>query len=123
MPLVDATAAAEILNVSVPTVYTLASSGAIARHAPKHARGQAYDLDELEQRSLRRLRRDHTGGHPYWVTVAEAADWLSVSDSRVRQMLDAEQLPSVTAPSGRRYVRRHQLEVIGNVRDQRRAGR
>lgn len=28
-----------------------------------------------------------------------------------------DRLPYVTAPNGRRYVRRHQLDVIANVRE------
>lgn len=80
-----------------------------------------YDLDELEARSLAALKY-HDSGHPYWLNSTEVADCLGVTVSRVRQLLDAERIPSVTAPNGRRYVRRHQLEVIANARDAR-AGR
>ena len=32
-------------------------------------------------------------------------------------MMLADRFPYVTAPNGRRYVRRHQLDVIANVRE------
>ena len=44
-------------------VYNLGSRGALTRHAPSHAR-LAYDLDEIEIRSLARLKYDRTG-HSY----------------------------------------------------------
>lgn len=97
--------AAEILNIGVASVYALASAGTITRQTPRWGRGQAYDLNEVEQRSLARLGY-HDHGHPYWLNVAEVADYLGVTVSRVRQLLDAEQIPSATAPNGRRYVRR-----------------
>ena len=61
-------------------------------------------------------------GHPYWVTVPEAAEVLGVVASRVRVLMNREKIPFVTAPNGRRYARRHQLDVIANARAAR-AGR
>lgn len=116
MVLVTARQAADVLGVKIDSVYALASAGLIARRSPLHARGQAYDLDQLEQRSLALLKYNSTG-HPYWLNVIEIADYLGVGRSRVRQLMEAERLPYVTAPNGRRYVRQHQLEVIANARD------
>ncbi|MGZ5398660.1 MAG: hypothetical protein ACXWDM_01520 [Nocardioides sp.] len=78
----------------------------------------AYDLGEIEARSLRRLKY-HQTGHPYWANVAEVAYYLGVHQSRVRQLLDQDRMPYVSAQNGRRYVRRHQLKVVANARDQR----
>lgn len=121
MPLITAAQAAVILCVDVQQVYNLASRGTLTRHAPSHVR-LAYDLDEIEQRSLTRLRY-YAAGHPYWVNVNETAAIFGVVRSRVRQLLDADRLPYVTAPNGRRYIRRHQLHVIANAREARMAGR
>jgi len=115
VPLITAAQAAEILGVDVQQVYNLASRGTITRHAPSHVR-LAYDLEEIEASSLSRLKYQQ-GGRPHWLNVSEVADYLGVHDSRVRQLLDAERLPCVMAPNGRRYVRRHQLEVVANSRD------
>jgi len=115
VPLISAAQAAEILEVDVQQVYNLASRGTLDRHAPTYAR-LTYDLDEIETRSLSRLKY-HAAGHPYWANVSEVAAYLGVVQSRVRQLLDQERMPYVTAPNGRRYVRRHQLEVVANARD------
>lgn len=53
MPLTTAAQAAVILDVDVQQLYNLASRGTITRHAPSHVR-LAYDLDEVEARSLAR---------------------------------------------------------------------
>ena len=42
---------------------------------------------------------------------------LGVSKSNVPLMMLSDRLPYETAPNGRRYVRRHQLEVIANARE------
>jgi excisionase family DNA binding protein len=118
--LVTAREAAEILDMKVNSIYMAASQGRLNRHAPTHTRRQ-YDLDELEQMSLARLK-PRGGGHPYWLTVAEAAEVLGVVPTRVRALMDKEKIPHVTAPNGRRYVRRHQFEVVANARAAR-AGR
>lgn len=115
VPLITAAQAAEILDVDIQQVYNLASRGTLARHKPPHVR-LAYDLDEIEQRSLARIKL-HATGHPYWVNANEAAAFLGVHRSRARQLLVEDRLPSVTAANGRRYVRRHQLEVIANARE------
>ena len=44
---------------------------------------------------------------------------LHVSISNVPLMMLAGRLPYETAANGRRYVRRHQLEVIANARETR----
>lgn len=106
MPLVTVQQAAEVLGVGVASVYALASAGSNTRHSPRHARGQTYDLEEVERRSLGLLKY-HDYGHAYWLNVSEVADYLGVHRSRVRQLQGLEKLPSVTAPNGRRYVRRH----------------
>jgi len=115
--LVTAREASQILGIGVPSVYALASAGHLVRHAPRHSKNaRAYDLDQLEQRSLSLLGY-HDSAHPHWTNVGEVADYLGVHRSRVRQLLDADRIPFVAAPNGRRYVRRSQLEVIANARD------
>ena len=44
---------------------------------------------------------------------------LRVSYTNVPQMMLSGRLPYETAANGRRYVRRHQLEVIANARETR----
>ena len=61
------------------------------------------------------LRRHRNPPHPYWATTDEAAAELGVTRSAVRQMMLADRLTYKTAANGRRYVRRHQLEVIANA--------
>lgn len=92
MPLITAAQAAVILDVDVQQVYNLASRGTLTRHAPSHTR-LAYERDEIEARSLARLKY-HVTGHPYWANVAEVATHLGVSESRVRQLLDQERCPA-----------------------------
>ena len=121
VPCVTPEEAAEILNIGVPSVYALASAGTIT---PSTAVGPRAGLRPRRGRAalpwapeLPRRRAPLLALH-----VAEVAHHLRVHQSRVRQLLDAEKIPSVTAPNGRRYVRLHQLEVIANARDAR-AGR
>jgi len=64
-------------------------------------------------------RRIHHEPHPYWATSQEAAVELGVSYSNVPLMMMAGRLPYETAANGRRYLRRHQLEVIANARETR----
>lgn len=103
----------------VGSVYAMASAGIITRQSRRYS-AQFYDLNEIEARSLSSLPL-RGGGHPYWLTVQEVGAYLRVDDSRVKVLLDQEKIPSVMAPNGRRYVRRHQLEVVTNARDQRAA--
>ena len=94
--LVTASEAAQILGVRLHTVYVMANRGQLQRHAPSHAR-RAYALDELERRSLARLKY-HTSGHPYWLTMREVADILEVGPSRVRVLMAKDKVPHVRAP-------------------------
>ena len=116
--LITSADAADILGVTLQTVYDYAARGRLTRHAPSHVR-HAYDHADVEAYSLARIRRQHQAPHPYWATSEEAAAELGVTGSAVRQMMLADRLPYETAPNGRRYVRRHQLEVIANARDTR----
>ena len=75
--LVSAREAAEILDMEVHSIYMAGSQGTLRRHAQTHARMQ-YDLDEIEALSLRRIRYMRAG-HPYWLTVPEAAKMLGVT--------------------------------------------
>ena len=118
MPLVTAREAAGILGVAVTTVYDLVQRGHLTRHGDPWVR-RTYDHAEVEALSLSRLRRHRNPPHPYWATADEAAVELGVTGPAVREMMLADRLPYVTAPSGRRYVRRHQLEVIADVRESR----
>jgi len=118
MLLITAAEAAEILGVTLQTVYDYASRNRLPRRALSHVR-RAYDHAEVEALFLSRLRRVHHEPHPYWATTEEAAAVLGVSKSTVPQMMMSGRLPYETAPNGRRYVRRHQLEVIANARDSR----
>ena len=51
--------------------------------------------------------------------ASDAAEELGVTRSAVRQMMLSDRLPYVVAANGRRYVRRHQLDVIVDVREAR----
>lgn len=115
--LITAAEVAGILGLGVQTVYQYASDGILTRHAPGHVR-RAYDQGEVEAYSLARVR-PRRRGHHYWATVSEAAHALGITPGAARQMMIADRLPYVTAPDGRRYMRRHQLEVIANVHESR----
>ena len=114
MLLVTAQEAADILGVAVATVYDLVQRGQLTRHADPWVR-RTYDHAEVEALSLSRLRRHRNPPHPYWATADEAAAELGVTRPAVREMMLADRLPYVPAPNGRRYVRRHQLDVIATV--------
>jgi len=58
----------------------------------------------------------------YWVTTTQAAAILGISDVRVKQLLNAEKIPFERHRSGKRLMRRHQVEVIGNARQSRKHG-
>ena len=116
--LITAAEVAEILGVTLQTVYDYAARGRLTRHAPGHVR-RAYDHAEVEAYSLARIRWQRHGPHPYWATSDEAAAELHCSRSNVAQMMLSGRLPYETAANGRRYVRRHQLDVIANARETR----
>ena len=116
--LITAAEAAEILGVTLQTVYDYATRGRVTRHAPSRVR-HAYGHVEVEAYSLARIVRQHHAPHHYWATSEGAAEELGVTGSAVRQMMLSDRLPYETAANGRRYVRRHQLEVIANTRDSR----
>jgi excisionase family DNA binding protein len=118
MVLITSAEAAEILGVSVQWVYQLASEGELTRHSPPHVR-RAFDHAEIEKRSLARLSRPLPPRHPYWASAEEAAVVLGITGAAVRRMMLEDRLPYATAANGRRYIRRHQLEVIANVRESR----
>jgi len=64
MLLITAAGAAEILGVTLRTVYDYPSRGLLPRHAPGHVH-KAYDHAEVEAIFLSRLRRIHREPHPY----------------------------------------------------------
>ena len=97
MLLITAAEAADILGVTLQTVYDYASRGRLTpRHAPSHYR-HAYDHAEVETFSLSRLRRIHHEPHPYWATTEEAVAVLRVSYSNVPLMMLSGRLPDETA--------------------------
>lgn len=67
------------------TGYDATSRGRLPRHAPGHVR-RAYEREEIEARSLARIRRRHHEPHPYWATTEEAAVVPGVSRSNVSLM-------------------------------------
>jgi hypothetical protein len=81
---------------------------------PSHVR-RAYD--HTGACSLARLTRARRAPHHFW--VEEAAAELRVTWSAARQMMLSDRFPYVVAANGRRYVRRHQLDVIVDVREAR----
>lgn len=107
-----------MLGMRLQSVYDATSRGRIPRHAPAHVR-RAYDHAEIEALSLSRPRKVRHEPHPYWATTEEAAAVRGVSYSNVPLMMLSDRLPYETAANGRRYMRRHQLEVIANARDTR----
>lgn len=81
-----------------------------------------YDLDVVEGVAQTRYR---PGAHrrdrfSYWVGTAQAAEILGLSTARVKQLCTAEKIPFVFHRSGARLMRRHQVEVMANVRGGRR---
>jgi hypothetical protein len=52
----------------------------------------------------------------YWVTTSQASRILHLSPSVVRQMLDADRLPSVLHSSGVRLMRRHEVVELARRR-------
>ena len=114
--LITAAEVAEILDMRLNSVYDATSRGRIPRHAPGHVR-RAYDHAEIEALSLSRLRKVRHKRHAYRATAHEAAAVLGVSYSNVPLMMLSDRLPFETAANGRRYVRRHQLQVIANARE------
>jgi excisionase family DNA binding protein len=105
---------AEILGVRELSVSRLVGRG--VPHKPAKGRNRALDRVEVERIALERYRPSH----PYWLTTREAADFLGVTRERVRQLAVDDRLPCVVH-DGRRYYRRHQVEVIANARQARRA--
>jgi len=51
-----------------------------------------------------------------WLNAGQAADILSVHNSRVGQLADKGFLPYEREPNGRRRYKRSQIEVIANAR-------
>ena len=93
-------------------MYRLVSQGVIPK-AVKHAHGG------LERADVERVALDRwKPGHPYWATSTEVAELLSVTPTRVRQLVDRGFLPAVRH-HGRWFFRRHQIEVVANARDAR----
>jgi excisionase family DNA binding protein len=106
--------AAEIIGVTCQTVYKLVHSGALPKQHKRQRSG--LDREAVERAGLARVpARD---GHPYFLTVIEAAEVLSVSPERVRQLASRGRLP-VVEHDGRRLFRRPQLDVVANARQAR----
>lgn len=105
--------AAEIIGVTELSVAGLVMKGIV----PKAVKGAKRGLSrrEVEAVSLMRFKP----GHLCWVTTAEAAGILGVSQPRVRQLAVRGFLP-VVDHEGRRFFRRAQLEVLANARRARR---
>lgn len=114
---VTAAEAARILGCSRNHVYRLARQGRLPRTgAPQKWAG--YNRETVETYSLQQLGARGPSGHPYWMSVSEAADILGVTPARVRQLARSGRIPALRHT--RVWVfRRHQLEVVANARDAR----
>lgn len=105
--------AADILDVTEHHVARLVREGKLVRRRRYQHNG--LDRDAVEQLALERYKP----GHPYWATTVEVATVLGVARERVRQLVAARRILAVMH-GGRRYFRRHQVEVIANARESRR---
>jgi excisionase family DNA binding protein len=104
--------AARILGVHEVTVSKYVRAGLLHRRVPKQHDG--LDRTEVEKLALDQW----PPGHPYWVRTREAAELLGVSVGTVKRYARDGRLPFIER-DGRRYYRRHQLEVIADARDAR----
>ena len=79
-------------------------------------------LEDVEAiaRSSYRWKRHTSDAHSYWVTSGQAAEILSVSIPRVKQLAAAGRLPFVAHDDGTRLFRREQITTIANAREARR---
>jgi hypothetical protein len=95
-------------------------------YAPTEARrllnAQPATLERVERMALDGYRWKSHNDDPdsYWVTVKQAASILDVSRQRVKQLLEADQVPYEVARGGARLMRREQLETVANARMARR---
>jgi hypothetical protein len=99
---------------------------------PRHAAWEAeeilgagpYELDVVEKAALEHYRTHAHARDPYsyWVTTTQAAALPGISDVRVKQLLNGEKIPFERHRSGKRLMRRHQVDVIGNARQSRKLG-
>jgi excisionase family DNA binding protein len=102
--------AAQILGVNSEVyVHKLVWQGVIPKER-KYVRG-GLDREDVERVALERYKP----GHPYWLSGVEAAQVLGLSRQRVQRLAVQGRLPFVEH-KGRRFYRRHQLEVIANAR-------
>jgi excisionase family DNA binding protein len=104
--------AAGILGVRANTVDRWVARGVLRKAIKRQRHG--LDLTDVEFLALQR----YTPGNPWFATNREAAQSLSVSRSRVNQLVNAGRLPFVEY-HGRRYFRRQQIQVIANARNAR----
>jgi hypothetical protein len=85
---------------------------------------EPYELDVVEKAALEHYRTHAHARDPYsyWVTTTQAAALPGISDVRVKQLLNGEKIPFERHRSGKRLMRRHQVDVIGNARQSRKLG-
>jgi hypothetical protein len=83
-----------------------------------------YELHVVEKAALEHYRTHAHARDPYsyWVTTTQAAALPGISDVRVKQLLNGEKIPFERHRSGKRLMRRHQVDVIGNARQSRKLG-
>ena len=103
--------AAEIIGVTPQSVYRLVHQGRLPKPV-KNAHG-GLEREAVEAAALERVAAH--GGHPYFLTAAEAAVVLGVTPKRVHQLAVKGFLPLVEH-DGRRFFRRPQIEVVANAR-------
>ena len=78
-------------------------------------------LEDVEAiaRTVYRWKRHTSDAHSYWVTSGQAAEILSLSIPRLKQLAAAGRLPFVTHEDGTRLFRREQITTIANAKEAR----
>ena len=72
-------------------------------------------LDEIERRVTTRLRDEIGTGSP-WFTVAQAGDYLGITEQAMRGLLKRRQITAYR-PNGRVFVSREDLDAWVRGRD------
>ena len=108
--------AASILGCGRRRARTVLAQYGFIGESHMHSIATLGDVEAIAQ-SLYRWKRYTSDAHSYWVTSGQAAEILSVSIPRVKQLAAAGKLPFVTHEDGTRLFRREQITTIANARE------
>ena len=111
--------AAAILGCGRRRARTLLAQRGFIGGSHMHSIATLEDVEAIA-RSGYRWKRHTNDAHSYWVTSGQAAEILSVSIPRLKQLAAAGRLPFVTHDDGTRLFRREQITTIANAKEARR---